>query len=318
MTSDSSHSEQDQKLSKSIEEANTQSISISEDADPIASDLLNYRKSKKEAFQNQVSNKQTVWEAIESKTKDKQASNILTFVSSRTRVWASAAVILIAALLSIVYFENFRTPTLIAQSGDSIENVTLTDGSSVTLRPNSKLYSLASSNEQMTYEIDGEAFFDVKSNPSRTFSVQAKNGTVSVLGTRFNVSSWGNTLQIFLEEGSVKVQSNSNDDSLILKPGESASIGENNLPAIHNLSAAETTDWLNNELVFDNKQVALIIAELEQQFNINIEIESSIKNQKLSGQLSLLNVEAALTDIGLVLEGTFSKTSVNNYTFQSN
>lgn len=317
MTSNSSNSDQDQKLSESIEKANTKGVSISEDIDPIAADLITYKTSKKRLFLNQTSNKEAVWNKIEEATNQKSSSNILSFISSSTRKWAAAAVIIIGAALSILYVQNFQGPTLVAQSTNSIQVVSLDDGSSVTLRPNSTLYSLASSSTSTTYELEGEAFFDVTADPTRTFSVKTTNGMISVLGTRFNLSSWGKRLQIYLEEGSVKVESNTNDSSLVLQPGESALIGDNNLPVRQTLNADETKDWLNGQLVFDDKEVGLITAELEQQFNVLIDISESVESQKLSGQLSLDNIEAALTDLGLVLDGYFEKRA-DSYTFTKN
>ncbi|MEP1151600.1 MAG: FecR domain-containing protein [Balneola sp.] len=318
MTSDASNNDQDFKLSKKIEKANTASDSIKKEDDPIAQDLLSYKKLKKESFDSQPSNKDQVWKRIEASTKPAQKSNILTFVSSSTKKWAVAATVVIAAVLSLFYFQTLQIPTLIAQSGSSIETVTLEDGSVINLRPNSTLYSVAESSTSMIYKIDGEAFFDVTSNSDRTFSVQATNGTVSVLGTRFNLSSWGEKLQVFLEEGSVEVQSTSNNQSLILEPGESALIGKDNLPVKQDLNIDETKDWLNNELVFNNRETGDVLTELEQEFNVIISIAANLESERLTGRLSLENIENALSDLGMVLDGTFVNNGENQYSFESN
>ncbi|MFY0683466.1 MAG: FecR domain-containing protein [Balneola sp.] len=318
MTSDASNNDQDFELSKKIEKANTASDSIKKEDDPIAQDLLSYKKLKKESFDSQPSNKYQVWKRIEASTKPAQKSNVLTFKSSSTKKWAVAATVVIAAVLSLFYFQTLQIPTLIAQSGSSIETVTLEDGSVINLRPNSTLYSVAESSTSMTYKIDGEAFFDVTSNPDRTFSVQATNGTVSVLGTRFNLSSWGEKLQVFLEEGSVEVQSTSNNQSLILEPGESALIGKDNLPVKQDLNIDETKDWLNNELVFNNRETGNVLTELEQEFNVIISIAANLESERLTGRLSLENIENALSDLGMVLDGTFVNNGENQYSFESN
>lgn len=319
MAPESSYSNLDKKFLQEIDLANQTGTPISEN-DPIAQSLLKYRATQKTAFESFTTGKQAVWEKIDAATKTGRKGNILSFIttSTATQKWAAAAVIVAAILLSVVYNQAFQKPLLLAEAGNTIETVALTDGSNVTLRPHSKLYSLAQKVNKQTYELQGEAFFDVSSNKNRTFSVKTEDGQISVLGTRFNLSTWGNELRIFLEEGSVRVESTTRQDSLILKPGESASIKKGQAPKMQNLSKEATTAWLNQNLIFNNRNVENIIAELELHFDIKIEVPSAILQQQLTGELTLENLQITLSDLGLVLGGTFTKTNSNHYLFNSN
>lgn len=84
-------------------------------------------------------------------------------------------------------------PALIAQSDSTIETIILADGSEVSLRPHSSLYEIAFSNSERSYKLDGEGFFSVAKDTDRPFSVNTSSRTITVLGTEFDVSTWGNT-----------------------------------------------------------------------------------------------------------------------------
>ncbi len=308
----------DEALSAAIEQANQKGLSNLKTDDPVGSDLETYRQIKKNRFNYQTSGKEHVWNAIDTSINPKKSSNILPFISNKIQIWTAAAVVIIGCALGIIYTQNFSSPELIAESESTITTISLEDGTSVTLRPNSKLYSLKSSSTNSELKLEGEGFFDVTKNANRTFAVQTQNGTVSVLGTRFNLSSWGNKMQVFLEEGSVNVQSNASDSSLTLVPGDAAKVSVNEAPKRIALNREETKDWLNNELVFNDKQVSIIVQELEQQFDVQINVANETANLLLSGRLSLENVNTTLFDLGLVLDGTFTQTPDNTYSFVRN
>lgn len=314
----SSNNNADLELAHNIERANQRGEQISEDVDAIAPDLLSYRAIKKSKINVSTNNKERIWEEINQSITTEKPARILSFISSKTQKWAAAAVIIIGAALGILYYQNLNQPTLLAQSDAVMETVTLTDGSKVTLRPHTKLYSESITKTNQTYSLDGEAYFDVTKNASRTFSVETDKGIVSVLGTRFNVNSRDNAMRVFLEEGKVQVRSLNSDSLLILNPGEAASINENAYPTKELASAEETLDWLNEELLFKDKTVGEIAKEIEHHFNVQINIPINISSLTLSGQLSLVNIDTALVDLGIVLDGQFEETNTANYTFNPN
>ena len=162
----------------------------------------------------------------------------------------------------------------------------------------------------------GEAYFEVTSDPERNFVVEAGNGTVSVLGTKFTVSSWGNITQVYLEEGAVLFTRTASDQGITLEPGQIATLGENkHQPALTTGSAEEYTDWLKNELVFDNRSARRIFNELEQHFGITLSGPDNVLNSSLSGSLSLENRDAALRNLALSLGGEFIQQKQQTYTF---
>lgn len=286
--------------------------------DSLIGQLLEYQTQTRLHRQNELA-KQAVWAQIalsinqpSQKTSAKQS-----LINNRHFRWAAAAVILVAAMFSFLYVQYWAKTKLLAESKASIKTVQLSDGSTVTMRPHSKLLLLEESSSAAQYKLQGEALFEVSPQQQRTFSVQTKTGRVSVRGTRFVLSSWGNKMQVFLEEGSVEVQALQKDSTVVLHRGESAFISQNNhISRVENADAKEFTDWLNGQLIFESKPVREIIQELEQQFNISISLPKSMLKRRLSGQLSVKSLQVSLDDLTLVLGGTFVQTGKRSYRFE--
>lgn len=312
------HNDPDLKLAQTIGRARANGTPLSELDDLLVQPLLEHREREHQRINS--TDKQQVWQKItETTVSQNKKAPIYRLITPKNFRWAAAAVVLIAALFSFLYLEFWQQPELLAQSGDSIKTVQLADGSTVTLRPHSRLFEVKQTASILLYKLKGEALFEVTPKPHRTFSVKAKNGRVSVLGTRFILSSWGNRMRVFLDEGLVSVQPAQEDSAIMLHPGEAVSItGSGNINRIPNANAREFTDWLNRQLIFNSKPAKQIARELEQQFNISISLPGGIANNRLSGQLSLESLQASLNDLGLVLGGSFVSTGERGYSFQSN
>lgn len=314
------HNDDDLQLAQSIGRALEEGTSI----DNISSDdtllevLLSYKKQKMDSFEIDKREKERLWKDIKSATQSSSVTKITHLFSTATFRWAAAAVLLIGTLITIFYLQFHQQPELLAESQTTIKSVRLTDGSTVMLRPHSQLYSLEQNRSTLRYKLEGEGLFKVSSDAERTFSVETEVGRVSVLGTSFTLSTWGKQMQVYLQEGSVKVEALQQDSSIVLKPGQSASVTDiNTVPILQSASEEDFLDWLDHQLVFENKPAHLIIGELEQQFNISVTIPEEAGNKKLTGQLSLQSLETALRDLEIVLGGTFIKTDDRTYTFET-
>jgi len=294
-----------------------------EEKDSLLDTLFEYKESRKHANRDLADSEihsDEIWEKISKATRPKEnTANIYQLGRSATNfktVRAVAASLLIAAFIGFAtYLYMSQQPQLIASSSASIQTLTLEDGSRVTLRPYSSLEALNVSPGEHSYKLEGEAFFDVVQNSDRIFSVRAGNGKVRVLGTRFDLSNWGDQTQVYLEEGSIRFENLETEDSVTLSPGEAAEIGPDNLLNSKPAEINEYTDWINRELTFRNKTAQYIFSEMEQEFNISITAPDSVLNARLSGSLSLGNIDESLEDLSLVLDGQFIKDGENSYSF---
>jgi hypothetical protein len=104
----------------------------------------------------------------------------------------------------------------VVNSGKAAQKVILQDGSTVTLEPGSELrYNKEFINRREVY-LSGDAFFDVKKDPSYPFYVYANEITTKVLGTSFRVKANQGEKEIVVavKTGKVSVFAKSTDDVL--------------------------------------------------------------------------------------------------------
>ncbi len=317
MADQNSHNNQDTKLAEHIEQVNAGNTSLDYSL-ALVPELAEYKAAKKSWLHAvHKSDREEVWENITSATR--QQATVHKLFQSKPMQMAVAAAILVVAMLSIFYIQYVSQPTLMGEAGATMATVRLDDGSTITLRPHSKLYEVQLTDHQAAYKLEGEGYFDITPNQRRTFSVQSASGKVSVLGTRFNLSSWGNRMQVFLEEGSVRVEALEQDSSLVLSPGDAAVVSSaSSIPELQPFSLEEVTDWMTNQLVFEQKEIRFVIAEVEQHFNISITIPENLNDEKISGRLSLEELQTVLDDLEIALNGTFTETKPNTYQFNSN
>lgn len=291
--------------------------SFSEIENSLIDRLLVYKEIELSSSTVSTSITNSLWENINAKTRIQPAKITPFFARPSTFAWASAAVILVAAFIGIYWITLQPQLNLVAQSGSQIEVITLDDGTEVTMRPNSTLHQKNTHKNERAYLLDGEAFFDVISDPNTPFSVDGSYGTVTVLGTRFNFSTWGEKAIVFLEEGRVSFTSNSNNEEIILTPGQSSQVQQGSINLLSQRDAEQFTDWISNTIVFNSSSPEEVIYEINQHFGVTININQLQNRTSIDGSLRLVSITQTLDDLGLVLGGTFRQISENKFEFIS-
>ncbi len=284
--------------------------------DPVLFYLDAYKKSASLSVSAEPSD--NVWESISASVDSdsvKQTGNLK--LLNQSVYWKAAAILLAASLLVLAYLTlQPSEPELLASSGSERHVTELFDGSIITLRPYSELYIIEESDERQTYRIDGEAYFDVAENEARLFTAVSGDAQVTVTGTEFTLSNWSNAVRVYLESGSVSFSSLDGSQSVDLEPGEFSEQIENRITDPAPVSVQIFTGWLRNELNLNSRTVSEVAAEIEQHFNIKLEIPKSIRNERLTGSLQLQNSEQVLSDFALSLNGRFNKVENDRFRFE--
>jgi ferric-dicitrate binding protein FerR (iron transport regulator) len=155
------------------------------------------------------------------------------------------------------------------------------DGTTVFINTGSKLKYQVSFVKAKMREVflDGEAYFNVAKNKASTFVVHTRDMDISVLGTRFNVSSYHdeNSSSVVLQEGSIQVskpsETSKNEKKLLLFPGQEV-IAKNKMFKVSKSDVEQHISWINGQLSFKNERFENIIKKLERYYNVNIENNS--------------------------------------------
>ena len=135
---------------------------------------------------------------------------------------------------------------------------------------------------------------------------------VSVLGTKFTVKQRKEYFEVQCFEGIVGVAIN--DTNYKLTKGKIFRILQNKtvLDSIHQIRP----DWIQNRSTFKSIPLYLVIAELERQFAIQVEVENVDSNRLFTGGFDHTNVDSALESITSPFNLTYNKEGETKYRIQ--
>lgn len=124
--------------------------------------------------------------------------------------------------------------------------------------------------------LDGEAYFNVKSNHRKPFIVHAQNTKVEVLGTSFNVNAYSNnsTVKVVLDEGKTHFQVNANSYPML--PGQQIEYDKNtSRTTLRNLMhPSRASLWKQNTLYFYDTPLAEVIKVLERRYDVQFHVNA--------------------------------------------
>jgi ferric-dicitrate binding protein FerR (iron transport regulator) len=193
------------------------------------------------------------------------------------------------ALLFGLYSYFFGYKTYETGIGES-EIVLLADGSTIEMNANSKLsFKRFGWSEDRVVDFEGEAFFDVQ--PGNDFTVNIPSGTISVVGTQFNVRD-RNNLKVQCYEGSIVFTSNREQTPIQLSQGMELHFlgGE----MLHKQFEGAKPDWTHGFSTFNEQPFNEVLDELALQFPITFKLDSINTDRLFTGRFSYHNLEDAL------------------------
>jgi ferric-dicitrate binding protein FerR (iron transport regulator) len=250
------------------------------DLEPIIKNTSNFKKPSFNTEEN--------LEAFH-KLKEKQTKKVVSINSWKKYVAIAASLVLIVSM----YFIFSNTATTVHTQLAETTNFNLPDNSEVALNSDSEIeYSEKTWNTKRELKLQGEAFFKV--SKGKTFDVITNQGTVTVVGTQFNVQERDNFFQVRCFEGKVKVSVYGT--TVFLTPGKGVKLVDGELNEEETFDAS-IPDWLNNESNFDNVPFDVVVKEFERQFNIKVDYDKALANKKFTGGFSYANSDDAIESI---------------------
>ncbi len=205
------------------------------------------------------------------------------------------AAVAAVALIFLIFSLGNDYDTSINVPYASIKNITLPDGSTVSVNADSKLaYNKESWDKKRTVFLEGEAFFEVEKGSK--FKVLTNDGIVQVLGTSFNVYSRNDQLSVQCETGKVSVQTSGGMES-ILMPQQSTTIINGNHEVGDVTEVDRRSTWRNGIFVYSAARIIDVAAELERQFDVKITMDASLNETKYTGSFDKSNFETALIEV---------------------
>lgn len=198
--------------------------------------------------------------------------------------------------------------TLSTANGETYQ-VRLPDGTRVWLNAGSSLRypsSFASLKERRV-ELSGEGYFEVakvfvggrSAGIRMPFIVKTASQQVEVLGTHFNINSYGNepSVRTTLLEGSVRVGGLGSDGFRVLKPGQESLLAGTGF-SIREADTEMAMAWKNKMFLFYNVDMKTIMRQLERWYDVQVDMDR-IPDREFYGEISRdVKLSEVLTMLG--------------------
>ena len=194
-------------------------------------------------------------------------------------------------------------------------SLVLSDGTKVFLNADSELKDpVEFSGGKRIVDLKGEAYFEVHKDSLRPFIVRINGAEVTVLGTSFNVNTYGDDGQIYttLVNGSVRVSSMKNKQEEILKPGmQSVMNVQSGLLTVRKVDVEPYVAWREGRFVFRAMTLDLIMRQLQRWYDFEVFYQNSeLKDYEFRGVIKrdmdldkVLSVIKATTNVDFEVKG---------------
>jgi len=228
------------------------------------------------------------------------------------------------------------------------DQLTLSDGTIVTLNSATTIkYPDHFGDSTREVYLEGEAYFDVSKDPLHPFIIHTDKMNIRVLGTSFNVKSYQSEPlgEASLINGSIEVTLNDRpSDRIILKPKEKLIVQNNgtmkktvnpdpstsdtvarkttrysltNLTYFHNTAGTVVeTSWVENKLVFSEKDFIDLSGQLERWYGVHIQFANDrVKHYNFTGFFEKETLPEALDALKMIEQFNYKITDSTVYIY---
>ncbi|MCW3463949.1 FecR family protein [Chitinophaga nivalis] len=220
---------------------------------------------------------------------------LLSSVFRYAAVWIGALVML-SGLAYLIF--NKDKPAQVVYI-DKINNSTrplrmmMPDSSVIIIGPGSKLsYPEVFAADTRHVLLDGEAFFDIKQDPGKPFSVGTGEIRTEVLGTAFKVTAFaGKNTTVAVASGKVRVclATDSAAKELALLPAGRQVVYAAGKAALSETNITQLEAWQQGKLIYLDAALSSITADLERWYGVEVRYT----NRERAGLLLNISLNAA-------------------------
>jgi ferric-dicitrate binding protein FerR (iron transport regulator) len=232
------------------------------------------------------------------------------------RIMRVAAIILLAfasAFMIYYYTGNLsKMDWITLDAPDQLEEITLPDGSRVSLNTGSRLaYPAEFKGRKRTVKLEGEAFFEVARNEDRAFIViVADEASTEVLGTSFHLREDPGKKRVFLNVLTGKVAfypKGKKKKALVLGKDEHAEYHNGHIQQHVSLDL-NFLSWKTRTLIFDNSPLPQVLKQLGKHYHKEFHImDRGLDTLALTGTYKNQKIDNVLEEISLVLDIAFEE-----------
>ena len=222
--------------------------------------------------------------------------------------WKVAAVILFILGISFVLSQINQTSEkwnhVVAENGS--QNYILPDGSAVYLAKDAGL-SYLEPFENRSIEFKGLGYFDIQKSDA-PFTILVGEQKITVLGTAFSVHSNQEIVEIFVEEGTVRFESE-NDLATVTLNEKLTYHHQDQRIEVQNETDPNILSWKTGQFTFNNTPFSKVASHLERYYSIEFSETEKLKNCTITAKFNQENIHQVLDIIEDILEVDFILTN---------
>ncbi|RAK64178.1 FecR family protein [Hymenobacter edaphi] len=244
------------------------------------------------------------------------------------RPWlrVAAAVLLLVGFWAVArtFLRTTAARAVTVAAGPRRQLATLPDGSRVWVNKNSTLSYAADFNQtSRVVQLRGEAFFEVRKDHGRPFTVLAGDTRTRVLGTSFNVRAYAteDSVEVAVVTGRVAFapdrQKLTVQDSVLLTPGLRGVI-RRTAPAVavqRRITDPNFRAWQHDELVFDNQPLGQVAGTLTRYYGTPVALSRpELANCRFTGTFHQAELPQVLRVLSLSANLSVTQSAQGGYT----
>jgi transmembrane sensor len=189
---------------------------------------------------------------------------------------------------------DYRTPT------GGPQQVTLADGSTLTLNSASSVNIHFTESERWIELIAGEVLIETAHEQGRSYRpllVTTQHGKTVALGTRFTVRDFGGHTQVSVFDGAVRVSpQNNTQQSITLQAGESIQFSVSQLSQKADASTLDAL-WAKGFIVVDNMRLDAFVQALSRYRPGLLQCDPAVADIQISGSFPIHDTDITLQHI---------------------
>ncbi|MUU77568.1 FecR family protein [Winogradskyella endarachnes] len=221
--------------------------------------------------------------------------------------WAIGIAASIVMLFGLFMFTTSNEVIIETDFGEH-KTIALLDGSEVILNSKSKLiYDEDGWKNDRKLYLEGEAYFKVAKG--KTFVVNTDNGSVSVLGTQFNVNTTNGFFDVVCFEGKVLVKT-IQSENILLPHNALRSVNGDAIKTYKSSNKMPT--WIHGESTFKSVPVRYVVKALENKYNVKFNTEAIDNSEAFTGSFPHDSLNIALKTVFETLNITYNEREKGN------
>lgn len=238
-------------------------------------------------------NQNKAFESFMQHTQAKQPTRVL---SLKRIISIAAVVLLLLGVGATMRFWPHKQKSITSSNATLCSS--LPDGSKLYLNRLSDVdYPEQFDDDKRQVSLHGEAFFEIKHNEESPFSVLTDDVRITVLGTKFDVRNYSESiLSVVVNEGCVRVETINGNQQCTLHVGERADYDR----TLKKLTKSRNTDpnyrsWQNGLLVFDDMAFGKVVETLSRHYAQDISVDNpALNNCRLTAKYQNYSLDKIL------------------------